>query len=125
MAPAAPVRPNVIAPCHSAVKTPPKTPLLPTSTASTNTIAAVAAPGTTAKRHGWLRAQRAARLALCRMTTLPPATVNAATVPADSEVAQREMPADEVEQEVSAGHDHAGPSCERPRARRPSLRWRR
>ncbi len=61
-------------------------------TESTNTITAVAAPGSTANRHGWVRAHRAARLARRRTTTLPPATVNSATVPADSELVRPTWP---------------------------------
>src|SRR5215469_133508 len=80
--PAAPVMPYAIAPCHSTVNASPNRPL-PKTTESTNTIAAVATPGSRANCHGLRRAHLTARLARPRTRTPAPATANRPTAPAD------------------------------------------
>src|SRR5690348_12181017 len=74
-----------MAPCHSALNTPPKKPAPPSVTASTKTIAAVARPGAAANRHGFCRAQRSARPPAPLRAAPTAATVKNATAPADSE----------------------------------------
>src|ERR1700716_2132952 len=81
-----------MAPCHSDVKDPPIRPLLPITTDSTKTTIAAAAPGSTANRHGFVRAQRIARPDDERSTAPPPATAKKATAPADSELVRPRWP---------------------------------
>jgi cytochrome c biogenesis protein CcmG, thiol:disulfide interchange protein DsbE len=82
--PASPVRPYTAPPCHRPLSTPPMMPP-PVTMESTNTSAAQAMAGTTAKRHGLLLAQRMARLGRARHRAPAAATTKNATAPIASE----------------------------------------